>query len=282
MKNEIALSRSFLYSPASRTDRVRKALEKGDADVVVADLEDGTAPGDRPEARKTLADLLARPPKSRSRFAVRINALATAEADRDLATIERKPPQALVVPKVESSESLVELRRWMRKRDHGFPIYAQIETAKGLLHGEEIAAAEGVEALIFGSEDYAANVGALRTPEGLEILYARSHVIACAAAHGIEAIDQIWPDFKDGRGLANDAAFGARLGYAGKQLIHPDQIPITHKAFAPQEAEVARAREVVQAADAAGGGVVVVQGRMIDRPLVEQARRVLRRAAAPR
>src|SRR5688500_20209668 len=112
-----------------------------------------------------------------------------------------------------------------------------IETAKGLLHAAQIAQAPRLEALVFGSEDYAANVGAVRTPEGLEILYARSHVVACAAAAGIQAIDQVWPDYKDPEGLRKDAAMGARLGYVGKQVIHPDQIQPVHEAFAPRSEE---------------------------------------------
>jgi citrate lyase subunit beta / citryl-CoA lyase len=275
------LKRSLLYSPASRIDRVRKALEAGQADVVVADLEDGTAPGDRPAARAAVAKLLASPPKSRSLLAVRINAWPDAAARLDVDALLARPPAILVVPKVESASALGDLARTLE--DAGVPssFYAQIETARGLLEAAHIASAPRVQALIFGAEDYAASVGAVRTPEGSEVLYARSHMVACAAAAGIEAVDQIWADYKDAEGLRRDAAFGARLGYVGKQLIHPDQITPTHEAYAPTAKEVDRAQRIVAAAEKAGGGVVVVDDRMIDRPLVEQARRVLRRAQAP-
>ncbi|HEX9815687.1 MAG TPA: aldolase/citrate lyase family protein, partial [Candidatus Thermoplasmatota archaeon] len=131
---------------------------------------------------------------------------------------------------------------------------------------------------VFGSEDYAASVGAVRTPEGLEILYARSHVVACAAAAGVDAIDQVWVDYKDNDGLRKDALMGARLGYAGKQVIHPDQIQPVHESFAPSAAEVAQAKAIIAASQAAGGGVAVVEGRMIDKPLVDQAKKVVERA----
>lgn len=276
-----APKRSLLYSPASRIDRVRKALEAAHADVVVADLEDGTAPGDRPGARKDVQTLLATPPPTRSLLAVRINAWPSDAAQEDLAAVARAPPPVLVVPKVESAKDLLGLVQALAARAIPSRIFAQIETARGLLHGEVIAAAERVDALVFGAEDYAANVGATRTPEGLEVLYARSRVVACAAAAGIEAIDQIWADFKDTAGLERDAKFGAGLGFAGKQLIHPQQIAPTHDAFRPSPRELDRAQRIVAAAERAGGGVVVVDDRMIDQPLVAQARRLLARGRLP-
>lgn len=272
------LKRSLLYSPASRIDRVRKALEKGEADVVVADLEDGTAPSERPAAREAVKALLLDPPRSRTALAVRINALGTPDAKEDWKAIARRTPAIVVVPKVESPRDLGSFSTALARARKDATIFAQVETARGLLESARTAAVSRVEALIFGSEDYAASVGAIRTPEGTEILYARSHVVTAASAAGIDAIDQIWPDYKDLDGLRRDAVFGARLGYAGKQLIHPDQIAPTHVAFAPSPAEVDRAQRIVAGADAANGGVAVVDGRMIDRPLVEQARRVLRRA----
>jgi citrate lyase subunit beta / citryl-CoA lyase len=264
----IDLCRSVLYSPASRIDRVRKALAAGAADIVVADLEDGTAPDAKPEAREAVAALLRETTTSRTRLAVRINAYPSAAARSDLDALSGRPVGLLVVPKVESASSLSELGALLDAAGVDAPFLAQVETARGLLEAHHTAAHPRVVGLIFGAEDYAASIGAIRSPEGLEVLYARSHIVACAAAAGKPAIDQIWPDYKDTAGLARDARFGASLGYDGKQLIHPDQIGPTHAAFAPSAQEVDRAQRVV----------TVVDGRMIDRPLVEQARRVLRRA----
>lgn len=274
------LKRSVLYTPASRLDRVQKALEAGQADVLIADLEDGTAPADKARARDGIVKLLLHPPASRTLLAVRINAWPGASGQADLAALRTHPPGVLVLPKVESPEAVTTVAGVLGPKSRDIRFYAMIETAKGLLRAADIAGATNLEALIFGSEDYAAHVGAVRTPEGLELLYARSHVVAAAAASGIDAIDQIWADYQDLEGLRADARFGAQLGYVGKQLIHPDQISPTHEAFAPKPEEVEFARRVVEASKAAGGGVAVVEGRMIDRPLVEQAQRVLRRAQA--
>lgn len=278
MTEQRILKRSFLYTPASRIDRVQKALEAGTADVVIADLEDGTAPADKARAREEVAKFLKKPPQSRSVFGVRINAWPGAGAQADLAALRAAPPRLIVIPKVESMESVTAVAGILGAGARDTRFVAMIENAKGLLHAASIAQAPRLDALVFGSEDYAASVGAVRTPDGLEILYARSHVVACAAASGVDAVDQVWVDYKDNEGLRKDAAMGARLGYAGKQVIHPDQIQPVHESFAPSAAEVAKAKEIIAASQAAGGGVAVVQGRMIDKPLVDQAKKVVERA----
>lgn len=270
--------RSFLYTPASRIDRVQKALAAGVADVLVADLEDGTAPADKAKARDEVARLLRKPPPSRTAFGVRINAWPGATAQADLAALRSAPPRLLVVPKVESMEALTAVAGILGDKARDTRFVAMVETAKGVLHCAQIAQAPRLEAVVFGAEDYAASVGAIRSPEGTEVLYARSHIVACAGAAGIDAVDQVWAAYKDLDGLRKDAAMGARLGYAGKQVIHPDQIGPVHEAFAPTAAELEKARRIVDAFKVAGGGVTVVDDRMIDRPLVEQARRVLARA----
>lgn len=272
------LKRSLLYTPASRVDRVQKALEAATADVVIADLEDGTAPADKARARDEIAHFLKKPPQSRSVFGVRINAWPGPTAQADLDALRENPPRLVVVPKVESMDAIASIAGILGVQGRETQFVAMIETAKGLLQAAQIAQAPGLDSIVFGSEDYAASVGATRTPDGLEILYARSHVVACAAAAGIDAIDQVWVDYKDHAGLRKDALMGARLGYSGKQVIHPDQVQPVHEAFAPTPAEVANAKDIVAASQAAGGGVAVVKGRMIDKPLVDQAKKVLARA----
>jgi citrate lyase subunit beta / citryl-CoA lyase len=278
MTDSRILKRSFLYTPASRLDRVQKALEAGVADVVIADLEDGTAPADKARAREDVAKFLKKPPTSRSVFGVRINAWPGATAQADLAALRANPPTLLVLPKVESLDDVKSIAGILGEKARETRFVAMIETAKGLLHAAQIAQAGRLEALVFGSEDYAASVGAVRTAEGLEILYARSHVVACAAAAGVDAVDQVWVDYRDVEGLRLDAAMGARLGYSGKQVIHPDQVVPVHEAFAPTAAEVEKAKQIIAASQAAGGGVAVVEGRMIDKPLVDQAKKVLSRS----
>lgn len=280
MNEKSRLVRSVLYSPASRIDRVEKALAAGAADVVVADLEDGTAGPDKPKARESLARMLRSRPPARARLAVRVNPWPSPAAHSDLDAITSRTPDVVVLPKVESPGMVADFIKNLKAVDVEAPVFAQIENARGLFAAPGIASVAGVAALIFGAEDYAADVGATRTPAGLEVLYARSHVVAAAASAGIDAVDQIWADYKDLDGLRADATFGAGLGYAGKQLIHPEQIPVVHNVYHPTAHATDRARRIVEASDRAQGGVVVVDGRMIDRPLVEQARRVLQWAQA--
>lgn len=280
-KTEKPLRRSLMYTPASRMDRVQKALEAGKADIVVADLEDGTAPADKAKARDEVARFLKTNPKSRSHFAVRINPWPGATGHADIAALRAHPPGTLVLPKVESMENVNGVAAMLGDHGRNVRFLVLVESAKGVLNAASVCSAPRVDAVIFGAEDYAASVGAVRTKEGLEVLYARSHVVACAAAAGIDAIDLVYPDYKDPEGFLRDLKAGVGLGYTGKQLIHPDQIEPTHRGFAPSPDEVAKAKAIVQASETAGGGVVVVADRMIDRPLVEQARRVLKRAQAP-
>ena len=280
MTEAYQLKRSVMYTPASRLDRVQKALAAGQADVVVADLEDGTAPAEKAKARDEVARFLKAPPPSKSLFAVRVNVVPGPTGQADIAALRPHPPKVLVLPKVESLEAIRQTEVFLGDKARDTKFYAQIETAKGLLHAHEIATNSRVQALVFGAEDYAADVGAVRTTDATEILYARSHIVACAAAAKVDAIDMITANYQDVEACRRDALFGARLGYNGKQVIHPGQIAPTHEAFRPTPAELEMAKRIVDASAKAGGGVAVVDGKMIDRPLVEQAKRAIKRASA--
>lgn len=274
--------RSVLFTPATRADRWLKAVEAGAADVAVADLEDGVAPSDRTEARQRLGDALRDAPKTRTERAVRINPWPSSDASADLAVAPPEACELIVVPKVESADAVKALSGALDERSHPARLLLLVETARGVLHADRFPPASGrVVALGFGAEDYAATVGARRTHRATEVLWARSRVVAAAGAYGIDAIDQVYTDFKDLDGFAEECRFAAQLGYAGKMLIHPDQIQPVHDAFAPTDEQVAQARKILDAAEDAGagsGGVVVVDGRMVDRPLIEQARRIARLA----
>ncbi|HQY26983.1 MAG TPA: aldolase/citrate lyase family protein, partial [Thermoflexales bacterium] len=148
----------------------------------------------------------------------------------------------------------------------------------------EIAqASPRLTALMFGAEDYAASVGAIRTERGEEVLFARSAVVAAAAAYGLDAIDIVRFDLADPAGLEAECRFGRQLGYAGKMAIHPGQLEIINRAFGPSPAEIARAARIVSAAEqnqAAGIGAFALDGRMIDAPVVKAAENALARARA--
>ena len=275
--------RSILFSPGDKPALMRKAPDT-DADVVVFDLEDAVAPGTKAEARQEVAAVLDEidPP---CEVVVRVNPTGIAAAD-DLDVVLAGDPRldAVMLPKVGDASDVDDLRALLRERDADLPIFALVESAAGVLHAEAIAAADGNDAVCFGAEDLAADIGADRTREGTEVLYARQRVVVAAAAAGVDAIDTLVTDFQDDERLREDAAFSRQLGYDGKLAIHPAQVPIINEAFTPAEEDVAWARRVLEAAgverESTGGevGVLEVDGEMIDAPLLARAERVAERA----
>jgi citrate lyase subunit beta / citryl-CoA lyase len=270
--------RSVLFTPGTRADRWAKALD-GPADAVIADLEDAVGPADKASARLAVARALADHPKARAERGVRINAWPGPWALEDVDAIAPLKPDLVVVPKAEVPDEVRYLEHALRERGCTAGLVLVIETARGVLRAPELAmASKRVEALGFGAEDYAASVGARRTREGLEVLYARSRVVAAAAAAGVDAIDQVFTQMDDVEGLEADMRFGAQLGYRGKMLIHPNQVEPVHRALKPTLEEMTWAKQVMAAVQERGvaeGGVAVVEGRMVDKPLIAQAERIL-------
>ena len=177
------------------------------------------------------------------------------------------------------------------ERRQGLPagsvgVLLMVETALGVLHAYDMArASRRVRALCLGGEDLARDLGAVRTREGLELAYARAHLVPATRAVGALAIDTIYPDLTDEAGLLAEARQARQLGYSGKLLVHPAQIEPVHRAFAPSEEEVAYARRVLEtfaAAEARGDGVIALDGQMIDALVVARAREVLLRGTMPR
>jgi citrate lyase subunit beta/citryl-CoA lyase len=275
--------RSLLFSPADRSELMRKAPETG-ADVAVFDLEDAVAPGRKDDAREAVAAVLADPAFDPAcEVCVRVNA-NPGVADDDLAALPAAhPPDSLMLPKASAAEDVTDLAALARERDLDRPVIALCESAAGVLHAEGIAAAGPTDALAFGAEDLAADVGATRTAEGTEVLYAREHVLLAAAAAGVDAVDTLHTDIEDAEGLREETLFARDLGYDGKICIHPDQVPVVNRAFTPDPDRIEWARRVLDAAAEAertGTGVFRVDGEMIDAPLITQAERVLDRAEA--
>lgn len=271
--------RSILFSPGDKPELMRKAPDT-DADVVVFDLEDAVSPGRKDEARAAVADVLAEVDPD-CEVVVRVNPTGIAAAeDLDAVVAPDHRLDAVMLPKVAAAEDVADLRALLAERDASLPVYALLETAAGVLHAEAIAAAEGTDAVCFGAEDLAADLGADRTREGTEVLHARQQVVLAAAAAGVDAVDTLVTDFGDEERLREDAAFSRQLGYDGKLAIHPSQVPVINGAFTPDPADVEWARRVLEAADAAGDdvGVLEVDGEMIDAPLLARARRIAERA----
>jgi citrate lyase subunit beta/citryl-CoA lyase len=274
--------RSVLFSPGDQPDLMRKAPDSG-ADVVVFDLEDAVAPGSKAAARTRVNEVL-RDIDPDCEVCVRVNATGIA-ADDDLAAVLSGDVRldSVMLPKVSDDGDVATLARLLGEHDADLPVLAIVESAAGVLHAEAIARADATDALLFGAEDLAADLGATRTDEGSEVLYARQRVVTAASAAGVDAVDTLWTDFEDTDGLAADTRRGIEMGYDGKMAIHPRQVTVINEAFTPATDRVEWAERVLNArdrAEAAGRGVFEVDGEMIDAPLVAQAERIVERAAA--
>jgi citrate lyase subunit beta / citryl-CoA lyase len=271
--------RSLLYTPGDRGDRLAKALREGAADIVCADLEDAVPPERKAVARQATAEALAGPAKALR--AVRIQPWPSPGAEEDLAQVLPSRPDIIVVPKVESPGDVATLDA--RLVGTQCRLILILETARGVLAARELAASSRrVAGVCFGAEDLAADIGAPRSATNEEVRVARGLVVLAATAAGVPALDMITADVRDLERTAREAAEARRLGFRGKMCIHPLQALAIHEAFRPTPEEVAWARKVAAAADAAGaegGGVVVVDGRMVDVPVIRQARRILEDAA---
>ena len=264
-------ARSFLFAPGSEERKLVRALES-DADAVVADLEDAVAPLGKPAARDLTIRLLAEVETGAARL-VRVNAVGTAWHDDDVEAVAASAVDGVVLPKATAAAVAVVAERV------DLPVVAIVETAVGLREAFAIASHPSVQALMLGAVDLGLQLGLEPRDDAHEILFARSSLVVDSAAAGVRApVDRVWVAVRDLDGLARDCALGRSLGFRGKALVHPDQIAPTHRAFAPSDDELRRARDVVAAferAEAAGLGVVALNGEMIDAPVVERARELL-------
>ena len=288
--------RSLMFVPGHRERMVQRALGLGefgrtDLDVALLDLEDGVPPSSKDEARRVVADVLGRPREGDAgtiRY-VRIRRALSDDGAGDLDAIVRPGLDGIMAPKVTRADEVEWLAGELdaRERDAKIPprtirIIPSIESAAALIEAPRIArAADRVIGLAFGSEDFALDLGlpTKREGEAAELLYARSATVVAAVSAGKFAFDGIWPDIEDAAGLRADSLRARRLGFSGKTLIHPDQVALVNEIFSPSAAEVDEARRVVRAFDEAlarGHGAVALDGRMLDAPVVDRARRVLR------
>lgn len=265
---DVAVAASFLFVPATRPERVPKALASG-AHQVIVDLEDAVAPADKAAARDALAGLAVE-----GRCLVRVNAQGTAHHDADLDVVAGLGWVAgVVAPKVTSPDDVARLRSRLPADVALLPL---IESAAALQAVDDIARA-GPDRLLFGSADYLADLGA---PAGPEVLaHPRNRLVVASAAAGLPPpVDGPSLALDDPAVVAAEAATARALGLTGKLCIHPSQVGPVNDAFAPSAEEVAWARELVAAADAAGaaeGGVFVHGGTMVDAPVLRRARRIL-------
>ena len=283
--------RALLFCPATEWNRLEKASGLG-ADGVIIDLEDSVALARKSEARNAAARALAEIDFGRSERLVRVNPHGSGlEEDVRVTATARRQPAGYVLPKVGSAAEVRALSRMLlgfERRAGLLPgtirLLAIIETAIGIVNLGEIAASDPrLDALLFGAEDLCGDMGALRTREGREVAYPRSAVAIHAAARRLQAIDTPFVDLQDPNGLLAETREALTLGYTGKLAIHPKQVGPIQDTFTPRPGEIEEARRLIEEHErqqASGAGVFVIDGRMIDMPMVRAARAVLARARA--
>ena len=283
MTSPLALARTFLFVPADRPERHARALATGAGGVIV-DLEDAVAPERKASAREGLgASFAALPEVERRRLLVRINASGTPWHDDDRAAVAALVAQGLiagvVLPKAEHAGNVRQLAEAVGPKGLIVPL---IESAAGLAAVDELAAAPQVLRLAFGNLDFQADVGLACDADEAELVPVRLALLLATRRAGLPApIDGVTADWRDVRRLAADTARARRGGFGAKLCIHPDQVAPVQAALGPSAEELAWARRVVDAVRSAGGGVVSLDGRMVDAPVLRLAERLLALGAQP-
>ena len=272
--------RSLLFVPGDRPDRMEKALGAG-ADALILDLEDAVAPQNKQVARHEVAHFLNQ--HNGARIFVRVNPLDGPDHEKDLNAVLSSHPDGIVLPKAEGGASVTELAKKLSERGNATAQILAIatETPAAIFQLGSYGGAKRLLGLTWGAEDLPAAIGAATSREEdgrftppYEL--ARSLCLFGAAAAGVLPIETVYPAFRDLEGLAAYAARARRDGFLGMMAIHPAQVPVINDAFTPSEAELAYARAVVAAFEASPGiGALSLDGKMIDRPHLIQAQRIL-------
>lgn len=261
------------------------------ADVLCLDLEESVLPEEKPRARELVGRAVAWLSGAGRTVQVRLNSIESGETRDDLAAVVHAGLSSVLLAKTRSPQDVRSVDVLLREQElahdvkpGAIELVVAIESAGALLRCEEIShASTRLSALMLGAEDFAFDMGVQRTREGREIDHARAVIATSARAAGLVALDTPWADIQDIEGLVEDAQRARALGFAGKYIIHPGHIEPVHGVFSPSEADVASARKVLaawEAAQAQGRGAVQLDGRMVDRPIVERARKVIEQAAA--
>jgi citrate lyase subunit beta/citryl-CoA lyase len=284
MPSVIRPRRSVLFMPGSNA----RALERAKtlpADALIFDLEDAVAPDAKEMARQMVCDAVRTGGYGKRELIVRVNGLATAWGDADLAAVATCGADAILLPKVESGDVVQQVLSILS--EHGTPeylaIWCMLETPRGILRAEEIAAGPRVAALVMGTSDLTKELHARHTRERLPMLPSLGWCLLIGRAYGLTVLDGVHLDLNDDEGFAYACRQAADMGFDGKTLIHPKTIATANRMFAPSPQDVQSARKIIAAhvqATAQGKGVVVVDGRLIENLHMEEARRVLALAEA--
>lgn len=268
--------RSFLFAPGTKPEMFAKAI-KAKPDIVCIDLEDAVAPPNKNTARdNTIPQFGAVPESNQSELLIRINSIRSADGLADLLAIIQADahPDALMLPKVKTPDEIQVIDDLLTEA--GLPIRLQviIETNEALEAAQAIAhASPRVDSLLFGGVDMSAELRVETKWKAL--LYARQRLVHAAATAGIDILDVPWLDLNDMEGLEQECAMAAEIGMTGKGAIHPKQLPVIEKYFTPSAEKIAHARRVVEAFDSAETGLVVLDGKLIEKPVLRNMYRIL-------
>jgi len=280
--------RSMLFVPGANAAMVSNSFIYP-ADALMFDLEDSVILREKDAARRLIYHALQHPLYRDVETIVRVNALDSAWGVDDLEAVVRGGVDIVRLPKTDTARDVIDIENEIARieqacgREPGSTgLLAAIESAEGITQAVEIArSSPRLIGIALGAEDYVRNLQTERSPEGTELLFARCAILQAARAAGIQAFDTIYSDANDEAGFLREAALVKQLGFDGKSLINPRQIELLHNLYAPSGSEVEFARAVLEAADKAaseGLGVVSLNGKMVDSPVIERARLVISRA----
>ena len=280
--------RTMMFAPANNPKMLVTAHLYG-PDCVLFDLEDAVKYADKDAARDLLAEALKVVDYGDTEIFARINPLRTEFGKDDVRVLVPAWLRKMRLAMCETPEQVKELDQLLTEveKEHGIEngackIQCSLETPLAVMNAVSIATASSrVTSISFGAEDFTRTMGAERTKEGKELFVARTMVVMAAAIAGVDAIDTEWSDLDDEEGFKEEVKTSMNLGFAGKSCIHPSQVKIVHKIFTPNKEELEKSLEIVKAAEAANinkGGVITVNGKMVDIPVIAKAEKVVRLA----
>lgn len=283
------LRRSMLFVPGNNPGMIRDAHIYG-SDSIMFDLEDSVSINEKDAARFLVYNALSNLKYGNKELVVRINDLSSGLGIQDLEAIVRAKPDVIRLPKTECAQDVIDCEREIERieREAGIPVgttgmMAAIESGRGVLNAMEIAlSSKRLIGIALGAEDYVTDLKTVRS-DGTELFFARCMIINAARAAGIDAIDTVYSDVNNEEGFVKEARLIRQLGFDGKSVINPRQIPPLHQVFMPSEKDLTKARAVIEAAEEAerrGSGVISLNGKMIDKPIVTRARYLLDLAEA--
>ncbi|MCK1198511.1 citrate (pro-3S)-lyase subunit beta [Streptococcus uberis] len=283
------LRRTMMFVPGANAAMLRDAPLYG-ADSIMFDLEDSVSLKEKDTSRALVHFALKTFDYSQVETVVRVNGLDTV-GSLDIEAVVLAGVDVIRLPKTETAQDIIDVEAVIERveRENGIEVgrtkmMAAIESAEGVLNARDIAkASDRLIGIALGAEDYVTNMKTRRHPDGQELFFARSMILHAARAAGIAAIDTVYSDVNNTEGFQNEVRAIKQLGFDGKSVINPRQIPLVNEIYAPTEKEIQNAKEVIWAireAESKGSGVISLKGKMVDKPIVERAERVIMLAKA--